>query len=166
MPKRYHKFMEVRQDGLVEGGLVRYDGIGLSSPSKNVPVLDDDGNLSIQGHLFQSNNVATVKNTHAYKMHASDTLVLADSKLGALTITLPPISEAQSNVEYSIKDSGGVASQCPITVQTASRQEMIQTGHSLKITHDYGMVKLLSDGSQWLIMSEITQLRQWRVRFV
>ena len=62
MPKRYHKFMEVQQDGLVEGGLVRYDGYSLSSPSKNVPILDDDGNLLIQGHLFQSNNVATSVN--------------------------------------------------------------------------------------------------------
>ena len=161
MTKRYHKFMEVQRDGLVEGGMVRFDGYGLSSPRKNAPLLDDDGNLSIQGKLLQSNHAVTIEKTHSHTMNADSTLVMANSKTGALTITLPPISQAQLHVEYSIKDS-----ECPITVQTASQQELIQTGHSFKITHDYGMVKLLSDGSQWLIMSEVTQLHPWRVRFV
>jgi len=163
---RPDKSLKVSRPSLVTNGLLRFDGTGLSCPAKNTPTLDAEGNLTINGRLNQRSSSVKVTDRHSHQMLPDYTLVLVDSSKGDVTLTLPAVHEAQLNTEYTIKDSGGRAAACPIVVQTASQRDMIQTGHSFKITRDYGMVKLLSDGSQWLIMSEVTQLRPWRVRFV
>ena len=158
--------IKISRDSLVTNGLLRFDGQNLSCPPENAPTLDAQGNLTISGKLNQQSSVVHVSGRHEHSMSVEYTIVLVDSDKGAITITLPSIATAQRNVEYVIKDSGGRASKCPITVQTQSSQDMIQSGHSFKIDNDYGIVKLLSDGSKWLIMSEVTQLRPWRARFV
>lgn len=166
MAGRSSRFAQVDNSSLITGGVVVFDGSGLSCPGLNTATIDDKGNLNLKGKVVQANPVTHVKDVHEYKIKDTDSTILVDSQQGEVTLTLPEINSHNAYQEYTIKDSGGVASKCSIIVQTASEQDMIQTGCLLKITHDYGIVKLLTDGSQWLIMSEVTQLRPWRVRFV
>jgi len=168
MPGRRDRYLEVAKEALVKDGLLRFDGTGLSCPAQNTPTLDEEGNLTLRGKLKQNSpgGVVTVVDKHQYKIRPQNLMTFVNTRQGAIVLTLPALQDVDPYIEYTIKDSGGSASKSFITVQSASDQDKIQTGQSLKINHDYGMVKLLSDGSQWLIMSEVTQLRPWRVQFV
>lgn len=163
---RSSKGLDISRASLVVNGLLRYDGKGLSCPTKNAPTLDSQGNLTINGRIKQQSSAVRISGRHEHTLSPEYTLILVDSDKGPITLTLPSVADALDEVEYVIKDSGGRASKCPITVQTASRGDMIQTGHSFEIDNDYGIVRLLCDGSKWLLMSEVTQLRPWRVQFV
>jgi hypothetical protein len=84
-------------------------------------------------------------------------MTFVDTRQGKIVLTLPAIQDVDPYIEYTIKDSGGVASKNAIIIQSASHQDMIEGGRALGIRYDYGMFKLLTNGSQWLVMSEMTQ---------
>jgi len=166
MAGRRSRFLGNQLGGLSAGDLVVFDGQSFSSANRKTPSIDAEGNLKVKGKIVQTDSIAHVKDVHSHHIKNSEATILVDSTQGKVTLTLPKITSLNAYQEFVIKDSGGKASKCPIVVETESPQDMIQSGHSFTITHDYGMVKLLTDGSKWLVMSEVTQLRPWRIRFV
>jgi|TARA_R110002020_G_scaffold94496_1_gene227309 hypothetical protein len=157
MAGRRSRYAQVDSSSLITGGIVVFDGTGLSCPGLNTIVIDDHGNLKLKGKVIQSGSVTHLKNVHKYALKETDTTILIDSQQGEVTLTLPKITGLNAYQEYVLKDSAGYASKCNIVVQTHSPIDKIEGGHAIRLRHDYGMVRLLTDGTQWLVMSEMTQ---------
>lgn len=157
MPGRRSRFAQVDNASLITGGVVVFDGTGLACPGLNTMVIDDRGNLRLKGKIIQSDSVRHLKDVHEYAIRETDTTILVDSRQGEITLTLPEITSQNAYQSYVVKDAEGHASKCNIVVQTYSPLDKIEGGHAICLKHDYGMVKLLTNGSQWLVMSEMTQ---------
>jgi hypothetical protein len=90
-------------------------------------------------------NISAVNTT--YGCVDSDNVVLTDSTSAAFTVTLP---NARHGYLLTIKDSTGQATAHNITLNTLAGAT-IDGGASgtVKITTNYGLVRLISDGTNW-----------------
>lgn len=88
--------------------------------------------------------------TTDYTATATDHKILADTRAGPISITLPT-SVSISGTEYLIKDWKGSAATNPITVITTSGQ-LIDGQSSYVISNNYQSVTFVSDGAGWAVI--------------
>ena len=84
---------------------------------------------------------------------SESTTYLAHSEEGALTLTLPALSDLTLGWEVTIADVGNSAATNPITISADAADSFVGYGpYSLIIDTDSGLVRLQVTSSGWLIL--------------
>lgn len=118
------------------------DGDSPYQPAKEGDVIKNPGAIS-------GNNITVTNADSPYTAQLGDQIILVDESGGAVTVTLPaPTWEGES---YTIKQITGGANNT--TIDTAG-SETIDGSASQSIAAQWGYYKVVSDGSDWLIVSE------------
>ena len=87
--------------------------------------------------------------TASYKMTVTDTVLKVDSSSGALTITLPPVSEV-GELDYLIKMVGVT----PAVVTIVDKGDSVAWSNRTLTTTTAAMI-FASDGEQWYLMLSV-----------
>lgn len=116
----------------------------------------DSGTLDVTGESTLRAAVQrklTTVTTGTTVLDDTNYYIICDSSTGVITLTLPAASAAfdtDSGREYVIKDDGD-ASTNNITIDRAG-SDTIDGDTSVVISADYGMVRLVSDGTNWFVV--------------
>lgn len=110
------------------------------------------GSIISEGAEF--NNV-TVVNSATYDLTTSDKILsVTYTGTGAVTSLTLPSAQLVSGRTIKIIDSGGNASTYSITIDTEG-SEKINGEDTHVIDSDYGVIELISDGSNWFISNYV-----------
>ena len=82
----------------------------------------------------------------------NDIFNLGDTTSNVIAYTLPPVADVHTDTVYYIADSGGNANTNNITINTDGA-ETINGSASYTISSDYGKIGILSNGTNWFIVS-------------
>ncbi len=115
----------------------------------NNRILNQANNLYVfnnaSSRYWDEQTVAAVTVTTSYVMLAQDEVVLCNQS-GAIAITLPAATGGVIGKQVVIKDKSGNASTNNITVSGA---QTVDGAASKTINSNYGVLRLISDGSNW-----------------
>lgn len=118
------------------------DGDSPYQAAKEGDVIKNPGAIS-------GNNITVTNTDSPYTAQLGDQIILVDESGGAVTVTLPaPTWEGES---YTIKQITGGANNT--TVDTAG-SETIDGASSIALDAQWEVVKVVSDGTDWLIVSD------------
>lgn len=98
-------------------------------------------NAVVDGYLFPVSEVST-----AYTMNLNDSLILCDATSAAFTVTLKPAAEAKCKL-IVIKKTDASANAITIDGDGAETIDGVTTD---SLSSQYDVIRLMSDGSQWL----------------
>lgn len=123
-----------------EGSQYMSDVDSLTADSLTTSRAEIDNNILPYGSVITANTVIS---------DAGD-VVPVDPSGGAVTVTLAS-SMVEAGSQLIVKDSGGAAALNNITVATEGT-ETIDGASSVAISNDYGVVKVVSDGTNWFTL--------------
>lgn len=98
-------------------------------------------NAVVDGYLFPVTEVSA-----AYTMNLNDSLILCNASSAAFTVTLKPAAEAKCKLVIVKKTD---ASANAITVD-GDGSETIDGATTDSLASQYDVIRLMSDGAQWL----------------
>ena len=102
------------------------------------------------GNSWNNRQVITTGTT--VTVGINDIFNLGDTTSNVIAYTLPPVADAYIDTVYYIIDSGGNANTNNITINTDGA-ETINGSASYTISSDYGKIGILSNGTNWFIVS-------------
>lgn len=104
------------------------------------------GNTGVHNEQFKGDAIPAVATT-TYQILDTDNLVYVDSTTAAFTVTLP---NARNGLVVTLKDKTGHCATNNVTVNTLSSATIDGAASgSVKITTNYGVLRVVSDGTNW-----------------
>jgi hypothetical protein len=132
--------------------LVICDALGVIQviTNSNIYQYAGSGGESNAGAVYGSFNVVA---TATYTVQANDYIILADTSLNAVTITLPPVSTNLGRM-LVIKDAGGFASWVnkAVTISPAGADYIDMANGSVVMDNDFMSLTLMCGYAGWFII--------------
>lgn len=107
--------------------------------------VEDGGNTYVQAGLRENVRAVTTSGT---TLNTTDRHVMVDTSSIAITVTLPAVATGR---RITIKDKSGAAGTRNITINRGGTS-LIDGATSKTINTNYGVLDLVSDGTNWLII--------------
>lgn len=134
--------------GTLTGNLFMSSGTSITLP--DAPTVGSDAaNKDYVDSVISSPNRVVVSIAANYVLGPTDSVILADSSGGIITITLPNVHSSGRYVD--VKDRNGTASTNVIVIQP-SGGDTVDGAASFSLTSPYQAVQVISDGTNWYIV--------------